>query len=156
MAVIVRQEQIAADVFRLTLAGVPIGSAGQFVMVRLPDASMLLPRPISLFDADGATGETTLVYRVAGRGTKLLSTLETGALDVSAPRGAGYPILPGPAVLIGGGLGVAPLHLLACFRLPAGPFPPFERRRAHAPRMGVPGRNARRIGKGRAVSGVLP
>ena len=112
MALILENRPIAGDIFEIALSGVPVGSPGQFVQVHLPDASMLLPRPISLFDSDAGTGVTRLVYRVAGRGTKLLSTLISGELRVTGPLGAGFPLLEGDAVLIGGGLGIAPLHLL--------------------------------------------
>lgn len=112
MAVILENRPLAEDVFELRLANVPIGRPGQFLQLHLPDASLLLPRPISLFDADAATGETRLVYRVCGRGTKLLSTLKAGELAVTGPLGNGFPLIQGDAVLIGGGLGIAPLHLL--------------------------------------------
>ena len=112
MAVILGNRPIVDGIFELTLSGLPVGKPGQFVQVHLPEESMLLPRPISLFDADAATGETRLVYRVAGRGTRLLSTLQTGTLRVTGPLGNGFPTEHGDAVLIGGGLGIAPLHLL--------------------------------------------
>lgn len=113
MAVIERNRQIAEDIFELTLTGVALGKAGQFVQLWLPDAAgMLPPRPISIFNIDEAAGKTLLVYRVVGRGTKLLSGLKDGELRVSGPFGNGFPIEPGEATLIGGGLGIAPLYLL--------------------------------------------
>ena len=112
MAVIRDNREIAKDIYMLTLAGVAPGAAGQFVELHLPDGAMLLPRPISLFDTDEERGETTLVYRIAGKGTQLLGTLKCGELRVTGPLGNGFPIEDGPAVLIGGGLGIAPLYLL--------------------------------------------
>ncbi len=115
MAVIVAQRQIGLDLFSMTLSGIPTGQAGQFVMLYPPDGTqMLLPRPISLFDVDPATGQSTVVYRVVGRGTKAFSTMRAGeTLRVTGPFGNGFPILAGDTVLIGGGLGIAPLYLLA-------------------------------------------
>lgn len=113
MAVIRENRQIAEGIFELTLTGVPLGRAGQFVQVCLPgDFGLLPPRPISLYDVDPASGATVLVYRVVGRGTKLLSTLRDGEVRVGGPYGNGFPLEPGDATLIGGGLGIAPLHLL--------------------------------------------
>lgn len=113
MAVIEQNRAIADGIFELALSGVPIGNAGQFLQVHLPDTTgMLLPRPISLFDADEKNGVTRLVYRIVGRGTNLLSTLDHGSIRVTGPLGNGFPVCSGDAVLIGGGLGIAPLYLL--------------------------------------------
>lgn len=112
MALILRNRAVAQGIYELTLSGVPAGRPGQFVQVHLPEESMLLPRPISLFDVDEEGGYTRLVYRAAGRGTKLLSTLKEGELRVTGPLGSGFPLPEGDAALIGGGLGVAPLRLL--------------------------------------------
>lgn len=110
MALILENRPLGADIFMLRLTGLPAGAPGQFVQVHLPEASMLLPRPISLFDADER--EACLVYRTAGRGTRLLSTLTGGTLRVTGPLGHGFPLAGGDAALIGGGLGIAPLHFL--------------------------------------------
>lgn len=111
MALITENTRIAEGIYRMTLCGVPQGRAGQFVEVYLPDGAMLLPRPISIFDADAE--KTRLVYRTVGRGTALLAGMKAGdALRVSGPLGNGFPIAAGAAAVIGGGLGVAPLHLL--------------------------------------------
>lgn len=112
MALILENRLLLPTIFELTLGGLAPGRAGQFLQLHLPDASMLLPRPVSLFDADAGKGETRLVYRVVGRGTRLLSTLRGGELRVTGPLGNGFPLLPGDATLIGGGLGIAPLRLL--------------------------------------------
>lgn len=113
MALILEQRRIGDSLFSLTLSGVERGEAGQFLLLHPPaDSDPFLPRPISLFDSDDDT--TTLVYRVVGRGTSLISHMEAGSeLRVTGPRGHGFPLLSGDAALIGGGLGIAPLHLLA-------------------------------------------
>lgn len=115
MAVINKNEPIAQGVYRMTVSGAPLGRAGQFYMLRVPGAlDPLLGRPISLFAADEASGETTFVYQAIGRGTAQFARLQPGqGIDAQGPYGNGFPLEPGRAVLIGGGIGVAPLHQLA-------------------------------------------
>lgn len=87
---------------------------GQFVMLRQPDRlDPLLPRPFSVHDAEGAN--MRLLYRLAGRGTRYLSQLKPGAMvDVIGPLGRGFsPRRGGQAVMAAGGLGIAPMPLLA-------------------------------------------
>ncbi len=112
MAVIVENAQIAEGIWRMRLKGAPQGNAGQFVMLK-PSGSLdpFLGRPISLFDSEG--DELTLLFQATGRGTTYFSTLPAGQqMDAQGPYGNGFPLLPGDAVIIGGGIGVAPLHLL--------------------------------------------
>jgi dihydroorotate dehydrogenase electron transfer subunit len=72
----------------------------------------LLPRPMAVFRSDGERVEFRL--KVVGRGTALLAELSPGtALGVVGPLGNGFPELPGRAVLVGGGTGIASLYELA-------------------------------------------
>lgn len=87
---------------------------GQFVMLRHPERlDPLLPRPFSVHDSEGA--DLKLLYRLAGRGTRYLSQLKPGMMvDVIGPLGRGFtPGRGGQAVLVAGGLGIAPMPLLA-------------------------------------------
>lgn len=89
---------------------------GQFVHVRVPaldEAS--LRRPFSVFDADPATGEVTILFKQVGRGSAALAAETPGAeIHVMGPMGFGFPQkVNGTALLVGGGFGVAPLHFLA-------------------------------------------
>ena len=88
---------------------------GQFVHVRVPGLEpTALRRPFSVFDADA--GRVTLLYKVVGRGTKLLSGMKVGeTLDCLSGLGNGYDAsLSGDRpLLIGGGAGVPPLYMLA-------------------------------------------
>ena len=113
MAVIVENVPLARDIYRMKLSGAPGGAAGQFLMLRVPGVlDPFLGRPISLYDSEG--DETTLVYQTLGRGTALFAGLKSGQpIDVQGPYGNGFPLVSGDAVLIGGGIGSAPLHLLA-------------------------------------------
>ena len=98
-------------------------AAGQFVSVYTKDAGKLLPRPISICEADG--NRLRLVFRVAGGGTKEFASYQAGeTIHLIGPMGNGYPIRPDEdgnfpelirkkAILIGGGIGIPPMLELA-------------------------------------------
>ncbi len=90
---------------------------GQFVHIRCQQgADPLLRRPLSLHQVDRKKGLIQLLYRVVGRGTTLMAQKKAGDLvDVLGPLGRGFTLpLPGESVvLVGGGIGVAPLVGLA-------------------------------------------
>ncbi len=117
---VVGQRQLAPGIFDLVLRTELAGQAccGQFVAVYPKDRSTLLPRPISICEADGAAGTLRLVYRVAGSGTAEFSGLREGdSVDILGILGNGFPVqkaLPGmTALLLGGGIGVPPILQLA-------------------------------------------
>ncbi len=113
MAVVINNTRIGNS-FVLELGGLSLGKAGQFYMIKAPDKSMILPRPISVFDADEKKNTITLFIDIVGGGTRLLSEAKAGdALQVTGPLGNGFPLTPSDAVLIGGACGAAPLYLLA-------------------------------------------
>ncbi|MBO4991031.1 MAG: dihydroorotate dehydrogenase electron transfer subunit [Firmicutes bacterium] len=85
---------------------------GQFVNVYTGDSSLLLPRPISICDADDTT--LTLIYAVVGKGTAWFADCCVGQeLRVSTPLGNGFDVSVvregDTALLIGGGIGSCPL-----------------------------------------------
>jgi dihydroorotate dehydrogenase electron transfer subunit len=84
---------------------------GQFAHVRTPGT---LRRPLS-FSRLEAGGRAGLLLRVVGVGTAWIAERQAGdSLDLLAPLGRGYPDpAPGPLVLVGGGVGVPPLHAAA-------------------------------------------
>lgn len=90
---------------------------GQFVHVRLTGfEAHILRRPISVYDADLGQGSIALMYQVVGAGTDWMTRLEEGdELDVLGPLGHGWnpPVGISRALLVTGGLGAAPLSLLA-------------------------------------------
>ncbi|HEX2729577.1 MAG TPA: hypothetical protein VHM16_07475 [Rubrobacteraceae bacterium] len=96
----------------------PEGSVqpGQFVMARVAGYPVtldpFLARPFSFYDYDGEVA--SLLFEVRGRGTMLLDRAQDG-IEVSAPLGRGFEIEVngGPAALLGGGIGVAPLKILS-------------------------------------------
>ncbi|PKN35767.1 MAG: dihydroorotate dehydrogenase electron transfer subunit [Deltaproteobacteria bacterium HGW-Deltaproteobacteria-19] len=120
--VVLSNRETAPGHFHMVL-GLPVPIAdpvpGQFVMVRMPDRlDPLLARPLGIYGFSRQAGEARLelLYRVAGKGTALLSGLSTGrVLQVLGPLGRGFRIVPElrTVILVAGGIGIAPLTFLA-------------------------------------------
>ena len=107
-------ELIAKSVYKMVLLGdtSDITASGQFVNIKLD--GFFLRRPISV--CDSVPGELTLVYKVVGKGTEVMSGMKAGEkLDVLTGLGNGYDTsLSGDKpLLVGGGVGVPPLYKLA-------------------------------------------
>lgn len=115
MAEVIQNEPIANGIYRMVVSGAPLGRAGQFHMLRIPGAlDPLLGRPISICEADAKTGEITFVYQTIGRGTAQFARLLPGQeIEAQGAYGNGFPLIAGDAVLIGGGIGTAPMLQLA-------------------------------------------
>lgn len=88
---------------------------GQFVEVRVSEGmEPFLRRPISIFDA--AENELKLLVRTVGTGTKLMTEWEPGKeVDIIGPLGNGFnlEVSAKEVLLVGGGIGAAPLYYLA-------------------------------------------
>ena len=118
-AKVISQKQIGEQIFDLLLETKLAKDArpGQFVAVYPRNESTLLPRPISICEADMHGGTLRLVYRVAGKGTAEFSTCKAGdELDILGVLGNGFPVdrVKGKRVfLMGGGIGIPPLLGLA-------------------------------------------
>ncbi|MBO5927169.1 MAG: dihydroorotate dehydrogenase electron transfer subunit [Clostridia bacterium] len=110
---VIKNEKIAENVYKLELLGdvSAIKNAGEFINIKIE--GLYLRRPISVFDKSENT--VTIVYKVVGKGTEILSTIKSGSLDILTGLGNGYDLsLSGSTpLLIGGGVGVPPLYLLA-------------------------------------------
>jgi dihydroorotate dehydrogenase electron transfer subunit len=102
---------IAADTYRLVLSGDgPV--EGEFVHLEIP--GYFLRRPFSVCETsqDGLT----LLYKTVGEGTRALANLPVGTtLSLVSGLGKGFSAnaCRESALLVGGGLGAAPLYLLA-------------------------------------------
>jgi dihydroorotate dehydrogenase electron transfer subunit len=86
---------------------------GQFVMVAVPGGGSLLRRPISLFAVHG--DRVSLLIEARGAGSERLTQLDVGdSVDVAGPLGSAFPTEGvSNALLVGGGIGCAPLQYLA-------------------------------------------
>lgn len=110
---IVLNEKIAKDVYKMILQGDTqyITAPGQFINIRL--SGKYLRRPISVCDC--SDDAITIIYKVVGDGTQQMSDMKVGEeLDVLTGLGNGYDITKSTKpLLIGGGVGVPPMYLLA-------------------------------------------
>lgn len=121
---ILYNDRVAEGYFRLGLEWKAPGvRAGHFVMLRVSDGmDPLLRRPFGVYRTIGAKGASMrgagveILYRVVGRGTTILSAKRPGeALGVLGPLGNGFPVPEKgkKALLVAGGMGIAPLYMLA-------------------------------------------
>ena len=106
-------ESIAKNVYRMLLTGDTTGILpGQFVNIRI--AGQFLRRPISVCNI--TDGLLTIIYKVVGVGTEAMSQLPAGTqLDVLTILGNGYDLTKAgdQPLLVGGGVGVPPMYMLA-------------------------------------------
>ena len=104
---------LTATVYKMVLTGDTDGIAtGQFVNILLD--GLYLRRPISVCDCQGDT--LTLLYKVVGKGTQQMAAMQAGqTLDLLTGLGNGYDLSKAGEhpLLIGGGVGVPPLYMLA-------------------------------------------
>jgi dihydroorotate dehydrogenase electron transfer subunit len=118
LCAILEHREVAPHHFRMKLAAPELAASvepGQFVHV-LPRAANstdpLLRRAFSVMTAAG--GAIEILYRIMGRGTALLSRLRVGdKVDVLGPLGRPFTLSKGDMLLVGGGVGVPPLVMLA-------------------------------------------
>ena len=110
---IVENVPLTETVWRITLEGeTDAPRPGQFVNLQLD--GLFLRRPLSVYD--GEQGRITLLYKTVGVGTRRLTALAGGTtLNVLTGLGNGYDLSKSGdrPLLLGGGVGVPPLYLLA-------------------------------------------
>ena len=115
------QQQIAADCMLLAVKAPEIvhrAAAGQFAQLKCGQTyDPLLRRPLSFHALERDSGVLRFLYQLRGKGTKLLKELSAdSSIDILGPLGKGFnqEITEGEtAVLVGGGIGIAPLYQLA-------------------------------------------
>lgn len=119
---LVSNKPVTKDYFVLDLqspGSLPGILPGQFVQVRVDNnRDSFLRRPISVYDIDYERNIISLLIKEVGSGTRAMSALQKGSkVNLLYPLGNSFT-LPGPqqrSLLVGGGVGVAPLLLLARF-----------------------------------------
>lgn len=116
--IIISNQEIASDIYELTLQGelaCLIKEAGQFINILISD-KLFLRRPFSICAVNKSQKQLTILYQVVGEGTKILASKNAGdKIDVFGPLGKGFPLIDNvqEVLLVGGGIGVAPLYELA-------------------------------------------
>ena len=111
---IIDNAPLTETVYKMKLQGdvSEITSSGQFVNIKLD--GLYLRRPISVCDCEGDV--LTLIYKVVGKGTEQMAKMIAGEkLNILTGLGNGYDLsLAGDSpLLLGGGVGVPPLYMLA-------------------------------------------
>lgn len=105
--------RLTDSVMKMQLCGdtSAITAPGQFVNISLD--GKYLRRPISVCDCEGDI--LTIVYKVVGKGTEQMQKMSRGSLDILTGLGNGYDLSKSgdKPLLIGGGVGVPPMYMLA-------------------------------------------
>lgn len=116
---VVSNQEIAPHIMKIVLSvGEEAAKArpGQFINIYPKSERLILPRPISICDADTAARTLTLIYDIVGAGTEELSrAVEGDRIRITSPLGNGFRI-PDPdsrVILTGGGIGIAPMYFAA-------------------------------------------
>lgn len=117
---ILSKKEVAPNIYLAKLKAPEISQEalpGQFIHIKCSkDNYPLLRRPISIHRIDKENGEICILFQIVGEGTKLLSQKAVeDDLDVLGPLGNGFNIYPESKkiMIIGGGIGVAPLLALS-------------------------------------------
>ena len=106
--------RVAENVYKMVLEDPELEEQkpGQFVNIRLD--GLYLRRPISVCESEA--GSLTIIYKVVGKGTEQMSRMKRKeTLDVLTGLGNGYDLTKAGdrPLLLGGGVGVPPLVMLA-------------------------------------------
>ena len=112
-----QQRSPMAGIYELTLSAPTIARSarpGQFVEVTVPHSGALLRRPLGIAETSAEEGAIRIIYRVVGRGTELLAAAGAGEMiSVLGPLGHGFNVTYRHPLLVGGGMGLAPLLFFA-------------------------------------------
>ncbi len=110
---VLENKQISSDIYQLELENREISensAPGQFVSVLC--TGLTLRRPFSV--AGTAKSSFQIIYKVVGKGTESMTQLQKGDIcDVFGPMGNGFSIENNNPLLIGCGVGIAPILFLA-------------------------------------------
>jgi NAD(P)H-flavin reductase len=107
---VAREEIGPYTLLRVERGGLDPGAPGQFFMLEAP--GRLLPRPMSLCFAP--RGELAFLIDPIGPGTRAICTVDPGdELQVLGPLGNGFRLDLDRPLLVGGGIGIAPLPYLS-------------------------------------------
>jgi dihydroorotate dehydrogenase electron transfer subunit len=122
--IFVPNKYIASGIYDMRLyapaffeTGLPLPQPGQFMMLYTGKGEHLLPRPISICEARPVEKTIRLVFKIVGKGTAYFVSLDAEThVRIAGPFGNGFSLDNSETavnVLIGGGVGIPPLLLLA-------------------------------------------
>ena len=115
---VLQQKKLSEDVNLVELLAPAIAKEaqpGQFLTIEITkQAAPFLRRPFGIAAVDRTAGVLTVIYRLVGEGTKILAQVKVGEeLNLMGPLGHGFSLEAKHPLLVGGGMGLAPLHFLA-------------------------------------------
>lgn len=109
---VIENRYVGEGIFYIKVSGTFFAKMGQFFMLRAWDKYPLLSRPISIYDIDEEG--ISFLYKIVGEGTSIISKLKTGdKINLEGPYGNGFEKVSGKVALVGGGVGIAPLYMVA-------------------------------------------
>ncbi len=115
---VISNKQLFGSLYLMELACPSVAAnimPGQFVHMEIPDLqASVLRRPFSIFDRDEDAGVVEILYQVVGAGTRAMSAWEPGMrcrMIGCVGRSWEAPFDTKRALLVGGGVGAAPLNL---------------------------------------------
>lgn len=116
--IVVSNIEVNQDVKKLVIVAPQISTQanpGQFIHLKVSSGNdPLLRRPFSIAAVNRNQKTLTIYYRIIGRGTELMGRLKRDdVLDCLGPLGKGFSLAGERPLLIGGGMGIAPLLFLA-------------------------------------------
>ena len=91
---LIKKEKLKEDIFKFSLSAkeiTDIAKPGQFIEIRITDGlDPFLRRPISIYNMDKEKGILEIIFRIQGKGTKILSRRKEGeTVDIIGPLGYG-------------------------------------------------------------------
>lgn len=111
---IIEKRQLVPDVHLMNIQAPDVAAAakaGQFIILRIDEAGERIPLTIADYNAD--EGSVTIIFQEMGKTTKQLAKMSAGEelLDFVGPLGKESEIEKlGTVVLVGGGVGIAPIY----------------------------------------------
>lgn len=114
LAEILENTPLGGNIYKLRVRSkelAPLCIPGQFVQIGVNDGAHVLRRPLSIASSNGE--EMLFIYQVRGEGTAFLARCQRGTVSLLGPLGNGFSPALGHSLLIGGGVGSAPLYFLA-------------------------------------------
>jgi len=111
---IIEKRQLVPDVHLMNIQASDVAAAakaGQFIILRIDEAGERIPLTIADYNAD--EGSVTIIFQEMGKTTKQLAKMSAGEelLDFVGPLGKESEVEKlGTVVLVGGGVGIAPIY----------------------------------------------
>ncbi len=110
---VVENKPLNEEIWKITIECPEISKKavpGQFISLLCKD--LMLRRPFSIASCND--NKIEIIYKIKGKGTKFIASLSIGnEIDIMGPLGEGFSITGEKALLIGGGVGTAPLVFLS-------------------------------------------